>query len=65
MPFLDISLLLKDIERVAAVGNKSWQRLLPKLVPLFVKAEPRYFDVEEIDVAMQWVRGESSRQVTT
>ncbi len=52
------------IERVAAVGNKSWQRLLPKLASLFVKAEPRYFDVEEIDLAKQWVRDESFRQLT-
>ena len=40
------------IERVAAVGNKSWQRLLLKLASLFVKAEPRYFDVEEIETAL-------------
>jgi len=46
------------IERVAAVGNKPWQQILPRFAAVFVKAEPRFFKIENIDHAMRWVRGE-------
>lgn len=45
------------IERVAAVGNMLWMRLSPRLVSLFVKAKPRYFNINELELAQQWVRG--------
>ena len=45
------------IERVAAVGNNAWMLLIPKLVSLFVKAEPRYFDIKNLEQAQKWVRG--------
>ncbi len=46
------------IERVAAVGNKVWMQVFPKLVSIFVKAEPRYFDIDQLDAARKWVRGQ-------
>lgn len=50
------------IERVAAVGDKKWQELLPNLVSHFVKAEPRYFPVEKIEDAREWARGDPGKQ---
>ena len=44
------------IERVAAVGDKRWMALCPQLISIFVKAEPKYFDVNELEKAREWVR---------
>jgi hypothetical protein len=43
------------VERVAAVGNKSWLKIVPKLASIFVQAEPRYFELADLDKARKWV----------
>ncbi len=45
------------IKRVAAVRNKAWLKVIPKIISVFVKAEPRYFDIDQLDAARKWVRG--------
>jgi hypothetical protein len=47
----------KHVERIAAVGDASWQKLLPNLTSLFVKADVRTFNVSHIASAQEWVRG--------
>lgn len=47
----------KHVERIAAVGDASWQKLLPNLTSLFVKADVRTFNVSQIESAQKWVRG--------
>ena len=47
------------IARVATVGDRSWLKLLPKLAAVFVAAEPRYFDLSEIEAARAWVAGDA------
>lgn len=46
------------VERVATVGDKKWEEFLPKLVSHFIQAEPRYFDVEDIEAARKWAGGD-------
>ena len=45
------------IERVAAVSDKSWQKLMPNLVSLFVKADVKTFNCSQLETARQWLRG--------
>ena len=42
-------------QRVAVVGDKSWQRLAEKVISRFINAETRYFDATEYDDAGGWV----------
>jgi stage II sporulation SpoAA-like protein len=44
------------IERVAMVGDKPWEKWLTKLGALFVHAEVRYFDLEQLAEAERWIR---------
>jgi hypothetical protein len=43
------------VERVAAVGDKSWLKFVPKLASIFIQAEPRYFEQADLDKARKWV----------
>jgi hypothetical protein len=51
----------KFVERIAAVGDASWQKLLPNLTSLFIKADVRTFNVTQIEAAQKWVRGETEQ----
>lgn len=44
-----------DIERIAFVGEKKWQKWVPLLCRFFTTAEIRYFQPEHTDRALQWV----------
>lgn len=46
------------IKRLAIVGDKRWQEVVPHVVKLFVDAEPRHFNSDAIDEARAWVREE-------
>ena len=45
-----------DIERLAVVGEPRWQKGVTVFVKPFTSADVRYFDMQEIDRARQWVR---------
>jgi len=45
-----------EIERVAVVGNRAWEKWMTKLSRvLFPNAELRYFDVAKREAAEQWI----------
>ncbi len=43
------------VERVAMVGEKTWQKWMAKLGAYFVPTAVRYFDSSELPIAEQWV----------
>ena len=46
-----------EIERVALVGEKAWQKWMAKIGGLLVARKVRYFDSADLTAAGQWVRG--------
>ena len=47
-----------DLRRIAMVGERAWQKWMTLITIPFVKAEIRYFDLAELDVARTWARSE-------
>jgi hypothetical protein len=47
-----------DIERIALVGNKTWEKWMAKVCKPFTMAKIRYFDASEIDAAEAWLAEE-------
>ncbi|MBI5723941.1 MAG: STAS/SEC14 domain-containing protein [Planctomycetes bacterium] len=48
----------RDIERLAVVGEKKWQRGMATFCKPFTKAHVRYFDRGRIDEARAWLEEE-------
>ena len=48
----------KDIERMAVVGESHWQQGVSLFFKPFTSAVVRFFDMQRIDDARQWVRDE-------
>jgi hypothetical protein len=46
---------LTEIERIALVGEKTWEKWMAKVCRPFTLAKIRYFDVAEIDQAWEWI----------
>ncbi|MCB1681000.1 MAG: STAS/SEC14 domain-containing protein [Rhodospirillales bacterium] len=46
---------LKDVERMAMVGDRAWEKGLTVFMKPFVGAELRYFDVSERQAAVDWI----------
>ena len=46
---------LRDIERVAVVGDRSWEEWWVKIAGSLSPAETRYFDHDDIDTAWAWL----------
>jgi hypothetical protein len=44
------------VERVAVVGSLDWQKLAVLLVSPFTKAKERFFEPDEVDEALRWLR---------
>jgi hypothetical protein len=44
-----------DIERIALVGDKTWEKWMAKVCQPFTMAKIRYFDAAEIDAAWKWL----------
>jgi hypothetical protein len=44
-----------DIERIALVGEKTWEKWMAKVCKPFTMAKIRYFDASEIDSATTWL----------
>jgi len=47
-----------DIERLAIVGDKTWEKGFAYFIKPFTRAKVRYFDANESDKAIPWLRGE-------
>jgi len=45
----------KDIERLALVGDKKWEKGMAEFCKPFTKAKIRYFDIAQIDEARNWL----------
>ena len=45
-----------DIERVAVVGEARWQKGITVFGKPFTSADVRYFDMQEIERAREWIR---------
>ena len=45
-----------DIERLAIVGDRQWERGMAQFVKPFTSASVKYFDRDKLDAAKQWVR---------
>jgi len=43
------------IERIALVGEKSWEKWMAAVCKPFTMAKIRYFDVNEFDAAKAWI----------
>ena len=44
-----------DVERVALVGDKKWEKWMAAVCKPFTLAKIRYFDVKDIEAAWKWV----------
>ena len=44
-----------DIERLAIVGDKAWEKGMAYFCKVFMSAKVQYFDVSERDKAMKWI----------
>lgn len=47
---------LKDVERMAMVGDKKWEENLAGFVKPFVGAKLKYFDVSQRQEALDWIQ---------
>lgn len=45
-----------DFERVAMVGDKSWQEWMSDLMKPFTSAEVRFFELRDQDKAHEWIQ---------
>ncbi len=45
-----------DIQRLALVGDKKWEKWMARFCRPFTRAEIRYFDRQQTDQARQWVQ---------
>ena len=45
----------QDLERIAMVGDKVWEKWMAKLSKPFCSAEVEFFPADEIDAAWDWV----------
>jgi hypothetical protein len=48
----------RDIERLAVIGEKKWQKGMATFCKPFTKAEIRYFDHSQTDEARTWLQQE-------
>lgn len=46
---------LDKVDKIAVVGDRTWEEKASTLAKPFVKADLRYFDASELDQARQWV----------
>ena len=44
------------VEKVAAIGEKAWQKWIMKLGSFFVRDDVKYFDSSQLAEAERWVR---------
>ncbi|WP_179345091.1 SpoIIAA family protein [Winogradskyella ursingii] len=47
---------ISDYGKIAFVGEKKWQEFVTKATDFFTSSEVKYFDLEEKEKAMLWIR---------
>ncbi len=45
----------EDIEKIALVGNKKWEKWMYSIMKPFSKASVMYFDLSDREKAMEWI----------
>lgn len=45
----------RDIERIAMVGDQTWEKWMALFVSPFTAATVKYFDASEMDAAWEWI----------
>ena len=50
----------KDIERLAIVGDKKWEKGMAAFCKPFTKATIRYFDAAQIEEVRQWLESDAA-----
>jgi hypothetical protein len=45
-----------DIERLAIVGDKKWEKAMAAFIKPFTSAIVRYFDIDDMKQAEKWIR---------
>ena len=45
-----------DVERIALVGDKQWEKWMAKVCKPFTLAKVEYFDAADVDAAWGWLR---------
>ena len=48
----------RDIERLAVIGEKRWQKAMTVICKPFTRAEVRYFTRQQSDEAHQWLQAQ-------
>ena len=51
--------VFNQIERIAMVGEKKWEKGMATFCKPFTSAKIRYFDRREKDAAIQWIKAET------
>jgi len=46
----------EDIEKIALVGNKKWEKCMRSIMVPFKKAIIKYFDLPEKENAIEWIK---------
>ncbi len=44
-----------DIERIAIVGNRKWEKWMHSIMKPFAKAKLKYFDLHDKEEGMKWI----------
>jgi hypothetical protein len=50
-----------DVERIAIIGDRAWERWMAGVCKPFTKAKIQYFDVSQADLAWAWVEEATER----
>lgn len=51
-----------DIDRLAIVGDRRWEKVLTAFIKPFTTASVRYFDAMEKEKALEWLKESSEEQ---
>jgi hypothetical protein len=51
-----------DIDRLAVVGDKAWEKAMAAFAKPFTSAKVRYFDESQISEARQWITEEDDKE---
>tara|TARA_R110001583_G_scaffold134428_1_gene286152 strand:- start:226 stop:609 length:384 start_codon:yes stop_codon:yes gene_type:complete len=53
-----------QVERLAVIGDQQWERWMTQLAKPFTHGEVRYFGLDQVSLAWQWLSQESSASST-
>ena len=54
----------QGIERIAIVGENTWEEWMATICSCFTNAEVRYFDISEVESAWEWLGEDQSPALT-